>query len=148
MRVGSRWLSAALLGACATSAPPTGARMTRGAFDSRFEERDRATATPLPGAQTSTGDGVAIKTTGRGESARAAALAMVQALLEGDAPGLQQLFAEQVVFGLEGSGRPRAELVERCIEETRALAYEPNLSADRVVDVNAIEVRPPDPCRA
>ena len=69
---------------------------------------------------------------------------MVQALLDADAPALQQLFAEQVVFGLEGSGRPRAELVDRCIEETRALAYEPNLSADRVVDINAIEVRRAD----
>jgi len=134
----------AALCACACAGSPRARAHELGpAHDSRFVEHERAAASPLPEPARS-GDAAAIKTTGLGESARAAALAMVRALLESDAAALQLLFAEQVVFGLEGTGRPRAELVERCMEETRALAYEPHHRTDRVVDVNAIEVRRAD----
>ena len=66
---------------------------------------------------------------------------MVRALLDSDASGLQRLLAKRVVYGLEGVGRPRAEVAERCVEETRALAYEPGMRAEDLIDFTAIEVQ-------
>ena len=112
--------------------------------DTRFVEREREDYAPSPetAAHTATvPGGTGLRADDASETARATALAMVQALLDADAPALQRLFAERVVFGMEGFGRPRAELVDRCVEETRALAFEPDLRPDSVVDVNAIEVR-------
>lgn len=76
------------------------------------------------------------------EAARRAALDMLRALLAADSVALQSSFAERVVFGMEGFGRPRTEIVDRCLDETRSLAYEPDLRPEDVVDMSAIEVRP------
>ena len=116
----------------------------RHALDARFAEPHRQSYTPPPQPSASSGDSIALRSADASETARRIALAMVHALLEADAAALQRLFAERVVFGLEAIGRPRAELVDRCIEETRSLAYEPDLSPEQVVDVRAIEVQRAD----
>jgi hypothetical protein len=134
--------AALVAGACA--AHPAGPAPARHALDARFEEPQRQSYTPRPEASANSGDSIALRSADASETARRVALAMVQALLEGDAAALQRLFAERVVFGLEAIGRPRAELVDRCIEETRSLAYEPDLTPEQVVDVRAIEVHRAD----
>jgi hypothetical protein len=116
----------------------------RHARDARFEEPQRTSFTPLPEPAAHSGDSVALQAADASETARRVALAMVQALLDSDAAALQRLFAERVVFGMEALGRPRAELVDRCIEETRSLAYGPGLTPEQIVDVRAIEVQRAD----
>jgi hypothetical protein len=134
---------AALL-ACAGGRPESGRTAARYPVDPRFEELRQTSFTPPPEARAGSDDTVPLRAADASESARHTALTMVQALLAADAAGLQQLFAERVVYGMEGVGRPRAEIVDRCIEETRALAYEPGLRPEHVVDVNAIEVQRAD----
>ena len=116
----------------------------RHAVDARFEELPQRGFTPAPEASTTSHDGVPLRADDASETARRTALAMVQALLDSDAAALQRLFAERVAYGLEGVGRPRAELVDRCIEESRALAYEPSLRPEQLIDVQAIEVQRAD----
>lgn len=137
-------LGSALLLACASGPGEPGRAPARYALDPRFEERQQAGWSPLPEQDAQSGDSVALRSADASETARRTALAMVKALLDSDAAALQRLFAERVVYGMEGVGRPRAELVDRCIEETRALAYEPSLRPEHVVDVQAIEVQRAD----
>jgi hypothetical protein len=54
------------------------------------------------------------------------------------------LFAERVVFVLSGTAQARSELIERCLRDTGALQYEPDLRVESVVDLGAIEVRRAD----
>jgi hypothetical protein len=136
--------AALVAGACATAASEPARAPSRHALDARFEEPQRAVYTPPPEPTATSGDSIALRAADASEAARRVALAMVQALLESDAAALQRLFAERVVFGLEAVGRRRAELVDRCIEETRSLAYEPDLRPEQVVDVRAIEVQRAD----
>jgi hypothetical protein len=135
---------AALLGSVSTGCggrAPAQTGETAPAGDSRFAERDRDSYTPPPGTLPHPPDAAALRAADPGSAARQVALRLVQALLDSDAATLQLLFAERVVFGMEGFGRPRGELVDRCIEETRPLSYEPDLRPADVVDVAAIEVR-------
>jgi hypothetical protein len=129
---------------CASGEPPPQRPLVRHALDARFEELPQGGFTPVPEASTANRDGVALRAADASETARRTALAMVQALLDSDAAALQRLFAERVAYGMEGVGRPRAELVDRCIEEARALAYEPNLRPEHLIDVQAIEVQRAD----
>jgi hypothetical protein len=96
---------------------------------------------PRPGTSARAGDGVALAATGGEEQARSAAVSMVQALLDGDAPALGDLFAERVLLVLTGNTQARAELIERCVREARALQYEPDARVDAIVELSAIEVR-------
>jgi hypothetical protein len=87
---------------------------------------------------------VAIALTGGEEQARSTALAMVEALLEADSASLQALFAERLVYVMEGVERSSAELIARCMQEARALSYEPGLTLSSVVSPQAIAVRRAD----
>src|SRR4051794_4675869 len=97
---GSIWLCALALG-CAGSAP-RGATFIgeRPATDTRFVERERAPHTPAPsdGTPGDEGDGVALVAEGGEDQARATALSLVLALLDGDVATLNQLFAERVTL--------------------------------------------------
>ncbi len=143
---GARWTLALLAAGPSAfgcgSAPPTARAVASPSIAARpFEERDRRG--PLPAAQLDPNahDLVALEVeTGR-EPARQTALAFLRALLAADAVGLQQVFAEEVAYGVESAARPRAELVERCIGEARALRYGADTSPESVVDVDSIEVR-------
>jgi hypothetical protein len=75
------------------------------------------------------------------EPARQVALAFARALLRADAVGLQQVLAELIAYGPEDAPRPRADLVERCVRETRSLTHAPEVPLERVIDLDAIEVR-------
>jgi hypothetical protein len=130
--------------ACAGGAPTPQRPLVRHAVDTRFEELPQGGFTPTPDAAATSRDGLALRAADASETARRTALAMVQALLDSDAAALQRLFAERVAYGMEGVGRPRAELVDRCIEESRALAYEPSLRPEHLIDVQAIEVQRAD----
>lgn len=134
-------LLAALAGLACGSAPEV--RAPAAAFSDRpFVEHERADRVPAALVGSNRGDVVALELeSGRGP-ARQTALAFLRALLAADAVGLQQVFAEEVAYGVELAARPRAELVERCIGEARAMRYGADTSPESVVDLDAIEVRP------
>jgi hypothetical protein len=146
VRESAELVAAALLfaSACGSGALPPQRPLVRHAVDARFEERPQGGFTPAPEASATSRDGVALRAADASETARRMALAMVQALLDADAAALQRLLAERVAYGMEGVGRPRAELVDRCIDEARALAYEPSLRPEHLIDVQAIEVQRAD----
>src|SRR5262249_45106239 len=116
--------------------------------DERFGERQRGVHTPQPELRGRTGDSVAVAVSGGEEQARSTAVNMVQALLDADAPALEELFAERVVFVMSATAQTRSDLIERCLHEARALQYEPGLRIEAVVDLSAIEVRRADRQRA
>jgi hypothetical protein len=76
------------------------------------------------------------------EQARRLALRMVEALIETDSATLSALFAERVVHLPEGRATPRHELIEQCLEKARALAYEPDLGAEDLIDLDAVHAEP------
>jgi hypothetical protein len=134
-----------LLAACASRAPET--RLTAehaGYADERFGAWERGSYTPAPVQQAQSGDSVAVAVSGGEEQARSAAVSMVQAMLDADAPALNGLFAERVIFVLSSTAQARAELIERCLREARTLQYEPDVRLEAVVDLSAIEVRRAD----
>lgn len=134
---------ASLLAALAACASAPEVRAPRRAIGDRpFVERERSAPVPAALVGSSRGDVVALEAENGHEPARQIALAFLRALLAADAIALQQVFAEEVAYGVELAARPRAELVERCIGEARALRYGADTSPDSVVDVDAIEVRP------
>jgi hypothetical protein len=139
----SVWLCALALG-CGGNAPrPATFIGERPATDTRFVERERAPHTPAPsdGTPGNEGDGIALAAQGGEDQARATALSLVLALLEGDVATLNQLFAERVTLIVSGTIVARGELIERCVHEADALQYEPAARADAVVDVSTVEVR-------
>jgi hypothetical protein len=124
--------------------PPNVVRSAPHPNDAPLIEREQLPYAPPSAPRGSTGDGVAIAVTGGEEQGRTIALAMVEALLEGDAASLQALFAERIVYVLEGVERSSAEPIARCMQEARSLAYEPGLRTSSVVSPQAIAVRRAD----
>jgi hypothetical protein len=134
----------ALMGACGGQVRPRIEAEHAGYADARFEDWGRGVQTPAPVLRAHTGDSVSVAVSGGEEQARSAVVSMVQAMLDADAPALNGLFAERVIFVLSSTAQPRAELVERCLREARTLQYEPDVRLEAVVDLSAIEVRRAD----
>lgn len=145
MAARSALISLLLLAACADRVVATPLQAEHAGYgDERFEAWERAAYTPEPVLQAHSGNGVALAVSGGEEQARSAAMSMVQAMLDADAPALNSLFAERVIFVLSSTAQARAELIERCLREARTLQYEPDVRIDAVVDLSAIEVRRAD----
>jgi hypothetical protein len=145
MTVRRSFISLLLLGACGggSVARPLEAEHA-GYGDERFEARERAAYAPEPVLRAQSGDSVALAVSGGEEQARSTAVSMVQAMLDADAPALNGLFAERVIFVVSSSAQARSELIERCLREARTLQYEPDVRIEAVVDLSAIEVRRAD----
>jgi hypothetical protein len=112
--------------------------------DAPFVEGEHLPYAPRPEPGRPGDDSAAIALTGGEEQARSTALAMVEAMLDADAATLHALFAERVVYVVEGVERPSAELIGHCLQEARSLAYEPGLHLSSVVSPKAIAVRRAD----
>jgi hypothetical protein len=138
-------ISIVVLAACAQRPAATPLEAEHASYgDERFEGWQPAPYTPQPALRAQSGDSVALSASGGEEQARSAAVSLVQAMLDADAPALNGLFAERVIFVVSSTAQPRAELIERCLHEARALQYEPDVRIEAVVDASAIEVRRAD----
>jgi hypothetical protein len=87
---------------------------------------------------------VALRTSGAEEQARATALRFAGALLAGDAATLSELLPTRVALTIDGSLKPRDELIERCLKDARALIYATEHDPATVLDLTAMRVERAD----
>lgn len=134
------WACLALLVGCAGSPKPP-APAAR-ASDRHFAPVEREPYTPPPRRRGTTGGAQAL-IVGSGEAqARAAAMAFVTALLEGDRGAVLGLLAPRIVHAVDGRQVARDAEVERCLGGADPLSYEADLNVDDVIQVRAVEVEP------
>lgn len=92
--------------------------------DERVDPRVEGSYVPAPSATADTRQSmIALRSGGAQAQVRATALRFVKALVETDAAALAELLPVRVVLTLEGTQKPRDELIERCLKDTRALVY-------------------------
>lgn len=135
--------AALLCAAAACSRAPADAWRGRPAYlgDARMTERSDAAYAPPARATAAPGNGtIALRTTGAEEQARATALRYARALLAADAVTLTELLPARVVLALDGTQKPRDELIERCLKDARALTYAGDHDPAAIIDVRAMRV--------
>ena len=144
----SRWrcsiaalASALALAACGGAARPALQAPYPGFRDQRFVERSPAAYAPGPRPHAQSGGEVGLATSGAEEQARSTVARLLQALLDQDDAALYALLADRVVLVLSASMQARAEVIEDCLHDARALRYEPELHAQLLSELADLEVR-------
>jgi hypothetical protein len=74
------------------------------------------------------------------EQVRNLGRALLQALVDHDAARLQDLFSERVIFVLEGTSKPRADLIGGCLKDARSISYGISVLPAALADLRAIDV--------
>jgi hypothetical protein len=142
----------ALSGACAHAAPDAWPQRPAYLGDQRVTTDSSGAFTPLARERAQADERtVALRTTGAEEQARATALRFARALLDGDAATLSELLPARVALTLDGSLKPRDELIDRCLKDAHALIYATDRDLTAVLDLTMMRVeragtrRPPAP---
>ena len=113
--------------------------------DARVGADNSGAFSPVARGQADTGAGeIALRTTGAEEQARATALRFARALLDGDAATLSELLPARVALTLDGSLKPREELIERCLKDSHALIYATEHDPAAVLDLTIMRVERAD----
>ena len=138
---------AAALGLCgllACSSAPPDPWPSRPAYlgDERVADQRDLGYTPGPQGRARTGEGtLALRSEGGQSQAHATALRFVAALVHADAAALAQLLAPRVTLTIDGTQKPREELIERCLKDTRALIYATEHDAAQLIDLEEMRVQ-------
>jgi len=134
------WLLVVLVQACAARPQTSTISAPRSSSDTRYVEVEPLPYTPEATQAMQVGDSRGATISAPYEQLRNLGRALLQALVDNDVARLQDLFSERVIFVLEGTSKPRAELIDGCLKETRSISYGVSVQPAALADLRAIEV--------
>ena len=132
-------------GGCAHAGEDPWAGRPRYLGDERVESSSDGSYAPPPAVAGDTRERVlSLQSGGAQVQVRATALRFVKALVEIDAVVLAELLPARVVLAIDGTQKPRDEVIERCLKDTRALVYATQHDPALLIDLDEMVIERAD----